>query len=148
MSKPTTSETGGIVSPFTGGAILGSLSISYLADKLGRKKAVLVGTIISCLGCALQGGAVNIPMMIAGRFIAGLAVGLLPAVVPMYCSEIATSEGRGKLSGLLQFMLSWGFFIAQWLGYGCLKSTPTFNGDSPCPFKSSPASPWPSASGF
>jgi MFS family permease len=96
MSKPTTSETGDIVSSFTGGTILGSPSISYLADKLGRKKAVFVGTIISCLGCALQGGAANIPMMIAGRFIAGLAAGLLSAVVPMYCSEIATSEVVGS----------------------------------------------------
>jgi sugar porter (SP) family MFS transporter len=135
MGKPTTSETGGIVSSFTGGAILGSLSISYLADKLGRKKAVFVGAVISCLGCALQGGAANIPMMIAGRFIAGFAVGLLSAVVPMYCSEIATSEDRGKLSGLLQFMLSWGFFIAQWLGYGCFKVNSNFQWRFPLSFQ-------------
>lgn len=41
-------------------------------------------------------------------------------------SEIATSEDRGKLSGLLQFMLSWGFFIAQWLGYGCFQVNSDF----------------------
>ena len=40
MGTPTSAETGGIVSSFTGGAVLGALSISYLADILGRKKTV------------------------------------------------------------------------------------------------------------
>ena len=135
MGKPSESERGAIVASFNGGAILGALSISYLADKLGRKKTVFVGACISCFGCALQGGAANIPMMIAGRFIAGIAVGLLSALVPMYCSEIATAEDRGKLSGLLQFMLSWGFFLAQWLGFGCFKVNSDFQWRFPLSFQ-------------
>ena len=135
MGTPTESEKGGIVSAFTGGAILGALSISYLADHLGRKKTVFVGAVISTIGCALQGGAVNIPMIIAGRLIAGVAVGLLSALVPMYCSEIATSEDRGKLSGLLQFMLSWGFFAAQWIGYGCFRVDSPFQWRFPLSFQ-------------
>jgi MFS family permease len=85
MGTPTASQTGGIVSSFTGGAILGALSIAWLPDLLGRKLTVFIGACISVLGCALQAGAVNIGMMIAGRAIAGMAVGLLSAVVPMYC---------------------------------------------------------------
>jgi hypothetical protein len=53
----------------------------------------------------------------------------------MYCSEIATSEDRGKLSGLLQFMLSWGFFIAQWLGYGCFQVNSNFQWRFPLSFQ-------------
>lgn len=95
MGKPTSSETGGIVSSFTGGAIPGALSVAWLPDKLGRRKTVFIGACISVLGCALQGGARNIPMMIAGRFIAGIAVGLLSAVVPMYCvSRSSKSSGE------------------------------------------------------
>ena len=135
MGKPSTSETGGIVSSFTGGAILGSLSIVFLADRFGRKLTVFIGSVISVLGCALQGGAVNIPMMIAGRFIAGIAVGLLSAVVPLYCSELAISQDRGKLSGLLQFMLSWGFFAAQWIGFGCFKVNSPFQWRFPLAFQ-------------
>jgi hypothetical protein len=85
MGTPTSSQTGGIVSAFTGGAIPGALSVAWLPDKFGRKRTVFIGSCISILGCALQGGAKNIPMMIAGRFISGIAVGLLSAVVPMYC---------------------------------------------------------------
>jgi MFS family permease len=108
-----------------------------MADRFGRKMTVFVGACVSTLGCALQAGAVTIAMMIAGRFIAGVAVGLLSAIVPMYSvclsfvypetvlirqqSELAVARDRGKLSGLLQFMLSWGFFAAQWIGYGCFQ---------------------------
>jgi len=60
MGAPTTSEQGGIVALFTGGAILGALSIAYLADKIGRKMTVFIGAVISCLGCALQAGAANV----------------------------------------------------------------------------------------
>jgi MFS family permease len=85
MGTPTNSEVGGIVSSFTGGAILGAASVAWLADALGRKKSVFVGAVISVIGCALQGGAANLGMVIAGRLIAGIAVGLLSAIVPMYC---------------------------------------------------------------
>jgi MFS family permease len=58
MGTPTASQTGGIVSSFTGGAILGALSIAWLPDLLGRKMTVFIGACISVLGCALQAGAV------------------------------------------------------------------------------------------
>ena len=73
------------MSSFTGGAIIGALAVSWLADMLGRKKTVFIGGCISALGCALQAGSATIAMLIAGRFIAGIAVGLLSAIVPMYC---------------------------------------------------------------
>ncbi|KAK2785085.1 hypothetical protein FQN53_007978 [Emmonsiellopsis sp. PD_33] len=138
MGAPSSSEKGGIVSSFTGGAILGALSISFLADRFGRRMTVFVGAVVSCLGSALQAGAANIPMMIAGRLIVGFAVGLLSAVVPMFCSEIATAQDRGKLSGLLQFMLSWGFFVAQWLGYGCFQVDSHFQWRFPLAFQAVP----------
>jgi MFS family permease len=49
MGTPTSAETGGIVSSFTGGAVLGALSISYLADILGRKKTVRISLQLQAL---------------------------------------------------------------------------------------------------
>jgi MFS family permease len=87
---------------------------------------VFLGAVIATFGCALQGGAVNLAMLAVGRAIAGVAVGILSGVIPMYCAEIATAEDRGKLSGLLQLMLSWGFFAAQWIGFGSFHSKSDF----------------------
>jgi MFS family permease len=75
--------------------------------------------LVSLLGSSLQAGAVNVGMLIAGRFIGGVAVGQLTSTIPMYASELSTPKYRGALSGLLQWFLSWGFLVAQWLGYGC-----------------------------
>jgi MFS family permease len=43
-------------------------------------------------------------------------------------AEISPPHARGLLSGMTQWMISWGFFIANWIGYGCgyLKSTAQF----------------------
>lgn len=114
------------MSVFAGGAIVGSLAIWYTGDALGRKKTVFIGSVISVLGCALQAGAATIGMMIAGRFIAGIAVGILSAIVPMYNSELSEAKYRGALAGLQQWMISWGFFGAQWIGYGCTFSKTDF----------------------
>ncbi|EAW20794.1 sugar porter family MFS transporter [Aspergillus fischeri NRRL 181] len=138
MGTPSSAERGGIVSSFTGGAILGALSISFLADRFGRRLTVFIGSVISVIGSALQGGAVNTAMLIAGRLIAGFSVGLLSAIVPLFSSEIAISQDRGKLSGLLQFMLSWGFFVAQWLGYGCFQVDSNFQWRFPLSFQTVP----------
>lgn len=40
-------------------------------------------------GCAIQTGAINVGMLIAGRFIAGLAIGVLSMIVPLYQVSLA-----------------------------------------------------------
>ncbi|KAF2191610.1 general substrate transporter [Zopfia rhizophila CBS 207.26] len=91
------------------------------------------------LRVCLAGGAVTIAMLIAGRLFAGIAVGQLSSIVPIYCAEIAPPEIRGMLSGLIQWMLSWGFFAAQWIGYGSTFSTSSFQWRFPLSFQCLPA---------
>lgn len=119
FSNPNDTTTGGVVSAFQGGAILGTIINVFTGDRLGRKLSVFAGACVSCFGCALQAGAVNMVMLIIGRFIAGVAVGMLTSVIPMYAGEMAEASSRGMMSGLLQWMLSWGYLVAQWIGYGC-----------------------------
>jgi MFS family permease len=97
------------------------------ADMLGRRWTIFVGSVISILGSSLQAGAVNMAMLIVGRFIGGVAVGQLTSTIPMYAGELSEAKYRGTLSGLLQWMLSWGFFVAQWLGYGCSFNSTQFS---------------------
>jgi MFS family permease len=126
FQNPSDSLTGGIVSAFQGGAILGTIINMFVGDRLGRKMTVFAGSCVSVLGCTLQAGSIDIAMLIVGRFIAGTAVGMLTATIPMYASELSEAKYRGALSGLLQWMLGWGFLVAQWLGYGCSFSTSDF----------------------
>lgn len=64
---------------------MGSLLAPYISDSYGRRMVIFVGGLLATLGAALQGGAVTIAMLIAGRFIAGFAIGLMSATIPVYC---------------------------------------------------------------
>ncbi|KAL4900631.1 hypothetical protein BDW74DRAFT_188072 [Aspergillus multicolor] len=139
FSEPSDALDGAIVSCFTGGAIIGTLVVSFLNDYLGRKWTLFIGASITTFGCALQAGAISMAMLIAGRSIAGVAVGIMTSTIPMFCSEIAPANVRGAMAGLLQWMLSWGFLVAQWLGYGCTFAASSFQWRFPLAFQCLPS---------
>ncbi|EFE31798.1 MFS monosaccharide transporter, putative [Trichophyton benhamiae CBS 112371] len=69
---------------------------------LGRKMCVITAVVVFVIGSAIQAGAVNIPMLFAGRAIAGFSVGQLTMVVPLYISEVSLPDIRGGLVVLQQ----------------------------------------------
>lgn len=119
FNNPDDSILGAVVSTFAGGCFFGAMSAGWLADRIGRKRTIQVGSAVAVLGCSLQTGAQNISYLMVGRVIAGLAIGCLSMIVPLYQSEIAPPEMRGFLTGMTQFMIGMGFLVANWVGYGC-----------------------------
>lgn len=141
FGSPTLSDaaSGGIISSYTGGAIIGSLLASHISDSWGRRMVIFIGGLLATLGGALQGGAITIAMLIAGRFIAGFAIGLMSATIPVYCSEIAPPRIRGSLASMQQWMIGLGIMVAQWVGYGCSLHTNDFSWRFPLSFQTVPA---------
>jgi MFS family permease len=76
----------------------------------------MIGAIVFCIGGGLQTGAVNMGYLYSGRAIAGLGIGVLVMIVPLYQAEIAHPAIRGRITGLQQFMLGIGAAVAS--GYG------------------------------
>ncbi|KAK2881781.1 hypothetical protein FQN49_000448 [Arthroderma sp. PD_2] len=109
---------GWFVSTLLLAAWFGSLVNGPLADYIGRKMCVMAAVVIFVVGSAIQAGAVNIPMLFAGRAIAGLAVGQLTMVVPLYISEVSLPDIRGGLVVLQQLSITIGILISYWLDYG------------------------------
>jgi len=56
-------------------------------------------------------------MLIAGRILAGLAVGVLLSIVPVYNAELALPQFRGVIVGLFAVMASFGVLTSNWIGY-------------------------------
>ncbi|KAF9259393.1 sugar transporter, partial [Marasmius fiardii PR-910] len=110
---------GAIVSTFNGGCFFGAAAAGWFNDRLGRNRTIQIGALVAMWGCAMQAGASNIGTMIAGRIIAGLAIGILSMTVPLYNTEIAPPKIRGFLVGLTQQFIGIGFIVANWVGYGC-----------------------------
>ena len=74
--------------------VFGALLAGQTADRIGRKRTIQLGSLIALIGCAIQTAAVNPGMLIAGRAIAGLSVGVLSMIVPMYQAEISPPHAR------------------------------------------------------
>ncbi|CAK9784796.1 general substrate transporter [Cutaneotrichosporon oleaginosum] len=119
--NPSDSVKGAIVSVFAGGAFFGALVAGQTADRIGRKRTIQLGSLIAIIGCTLQTAAINNAMLIVGRLIAGLSIGVLSMIVPVYQAELSPPHARGLLSGWTQLMISAGFFVANWVGFGCEK---------------------------
>ncbi|KAJ6585908.1 general substrate transporter [Mycena capillaripes] len=112
-----TNLQGLVVSIF--GAFFGMIPVAYAADLLGRRITIQIGAAVYIFGGALQTGAQNMDMMLAGRFFAGFGVGIMSDLAPLYQAEIAHPSIRGRLTTLQQFMLGIGAFVASWVTYGC-----------------------------
>lgn len=94
------------------GTVIGSIFGGIPTDKIGRKKTLFwIGVLftLSALGSAFAPEAYSFSFF---RFIGGLAVGASSVAVPIYISEIAPPEDRGKLGIRYQLLLVFGIFIA------------------------------------
>ena len=76
--------------------------MSTLADKIGRKWSILVGSVLFSGGGFFQCLAHNEVTFFIGRFISGSGIGILSVVVPIFIAETAPSETRGRMVTIQQ----------------------------------------------
>jgi len=103
---------GTVVSSLLAGAAVGSLSGGSLADAFGRRAALGFDTILMVAGALLSFMANNLNFMIAGRLIAGVAIGVSSAIVPLYISEVSPTSIRGALGSINQLAICIGILGA------------------------------------
>jgi len=99
------------------GTVIGALLGGFPADKYGRKTTLIgiaVLYFISALGSAFAPEWYSFMFF---RFIGGLGVGASSVVGPMYISEIAPADKRGRLVALFQFNIVLGIVIAYFSNY-------------------------------
>ncbi|WP_368896300.1 MFS transporter, partial [Priestia megaterium] len=101
-----------VVSSLMGGAIIGSILSGLLGDKFGRRKLILISSIIFLLGSIGSAIAPEEITLTIARVFLGTAVGTASSLVPAYMSEIAPANIRGKLSGLNQLMIVIGLLLS------------------------------------
>jgi MFS family permease len=107
------------VSIFAIGGMIGGLLSGYLADKIGRKGALLINNIFAFVAAAfmtLSKFAGVYYMVIIGRLIIGFSCGLSSGLVPMYLTEISPINLRGSLGSVHQLLVTIAILVAQILG--------------------------------
>lgn len=101
------------------GAFIASLSVGRIGDVIGRRKTILYGSVIFVFGGACQTFANGMPMMLVGRIVAGVGVGALSTIVPVYQSEISPPHNRGKLACIEFTGNVSGYAASVWVDYFC-----------------------------
>lgn len=90
-----------------------------VSNYIGRRDAIAFACFWWFLGTSLQAGCNGIGMLVAGRFINGICVGITSSQVPVYLVEITKKERRGSIVVIQQWAIEWGIFIMYFVGYGC-----------------------------
>lgn len=114
---PVSPEEGSWVSSLLAiGAIIGALPAGTLADKLGRKKGLLLLAGPFLLSWLLIVLARWVWVLYVARLIVGISVGASCVLVPTYIAEIASASARGTLGAMFQLFLAFGIVFAFVLG--------------------------------
>jgi MFS family permease len=112
-----------IVSTFQGGAFFGSMLGFVLGERFGRKPVLLVATCIFCIGAILRLIG-QIDLLYAGRALTGVGVGATSMILPIYLSECAPPNIRGRLVGFFEVMLQTALVVGFWVNYGVNENVP------------------------
>ncbi|KAL5508401.1 hypothetical protein ACEPAH_6020 [Sanghuangporus vaninii] len=101
-----------ITSLLSAGTFVGALAQAFTSDRFGRKGSILLWSAIFTVGVAVQTGTTfSLVQITIGRFIAGLGIGALSAIVPLYNGETTPKKIRGTMLALYQFQIMSGIFI-------------------------------------
>ncbi|KAI5118779.1 hypothetical protein M0805_005660 [Coniferiporia weirii] len=97
----------------------GALGQALTSDRFGRKASILIWSAIFTVGVAIQTGTTfSIVQITIGRFVAGLGVGALSAIVPLYNGETAPKRIRGAMLVLYQLQIIMGIFLSYIIDLG------------------------------
>src|SRR6202521_5875951 len=106
-----------IVSGVVAGAALGALLGGRLADLFGRRRLLIVTAIIFGVGAIACAAATSPAILIVGRIIVGLGIGLASGTVPVYISEVSPADARGWQVSLFQLAITVGILLAYVVDY-------------------------------
>jgi len=112
-------RSGTIVGLLSIGTLIGALVSAPVADTFGRRACIVFWNIMFIVGVIIQIATSYTWYQIAlGRWVAGLGVGGLSVLTPMYQSETAPRQIRGAMVGCYQLFITLGILVAYLINFG------------------------------
>lgn len=94
------------------GAAAGAIGAGWMSSALGRKRSLLLGSLVFVVASVICGVAWSLDVLLIGRLILGVAIGILSFTAPLYLAEIAPENIRGAMVSIYQLMITIGIFLA------------------------------------
>jgi MFS family permease len=98
------------------GSVISTLFAGLLADWMGRKSLMAVSGVLFVLSIPMIALAHGYGPLVFGRLLQGVSGGFIGVVVPLYLAECLTASNRGRGTGVFQWLLTLGIFIAALVG--------------------------------
>lgn len=95
------------------GCMLGAMVCGSLADRMGRRKLLMVAATVFILSAYATGAADGFGAFLVARLFGGVGIGLASGLSPMYIAEVAPADIRGRMVSLNQMMIVLGILAAQ-----------------------------------
>jgi sugar porter (SP) family MFS transporter len=110
-----------VSSVLVGAAVL-AITGGSLSDRFGRRKMLLITSVVFIAGALVCAAAGSIQILILGRVVVGMGIGLASSVVPLYISEISPAKARGWQVSLFQLAITVGILAAYVADYALTPS--------------------------
>jgi sugar porter (SP) family MFS transporter len=107
------------------GCLVGALIAGALSDRFGRKRLLIISALLFAVTSVGNGLANSFTVFIAWRMLGGVAIGLASSLSPMYISEVAPAQMRGKLVSINQLTIVVGILLAQYINWFLVRNLPT-----------------------
>ncbi|PFH46569.1 hypothetical protein AMATHDRAFT_154518 [Amanita thiersii Skay4041] len=118
FNKPRSALLGLMSAIYSLGAICGIPFVPFITDTLGRRRAILFGSIIMVIGAALQAAAVNFAMFVIARFILGLGIVFAIVAASSLIGELSHPKERAIIGSLFNSCYFIGSIVAAGVTLG------------------------------
>src|SRR5580693_5333444 len=115
-SKFSAGELSMVVAAVLLGSVISTLFAGLLADWMGRKYLMTLSGIMFVISIPMIALSHGYGPLVFGRLLQGVSGGFIGVVVPLYLAECLTASSRGKGTGVFQWLLTLGIFIAALVG--------------------------------
>lgn len=102
------------------------MTTAVIGEKLGRRKSVACGAIISMVGALLQATAYTRAHLIVGRIVSGVGLGFINSTVPVMQAEFSPKASRGIYVCAQLSTLNFGIFLVYWIDYAFVSHTSSY----------------------
>ncbi len=114
---------GVVVAIALAGAAVGAAVAGYISDRVGRRPVILGAGLLFIAGAVVSAIAQDVTVLMAGRLLVGMAIGVASMLTPLYLAEISPARDRGAIVSLNQLCITAGILVSYLVGFALAGGT-------------------------
>ena len=134
VESRNSTRKGAVIASFQIGALIGALSCTFLSERLGRRKTIFIGSVLTIIGQLLQVSAYSLIQFTVGRIILGMGTGQFSVAVPVWQSECSSAKSRGQNVIAAGIFMCLGYALCNWIDFAFTYLPDTNTGQWRAPF--------------